>query len=113
MGQNDGGIKRGDRADTGDNEARPNDGTGTGGSGVAGGDTDASVGHPTGDTSALAESMGEAGGESDVESIGMDDSGGIEDLTIHSADDPNLGLTGTPDHPDSDWAANTGPTRVP
>ncbi len=38
---------------------------------------------------------------------------GIEDLTIKSADDPTLGLTGTPDHPAEDWAADTGPTRVP
>jgi hypothetical protein len=96
MGQNDGGIKRGDRADTGDNEAKPTE--------LDGGDDAASVGHTTGDSSALAESMGENAGSFSVEE---------DDLTIHSADDPNLGLTRTPDHPDGDWAANTGPSRVP
>ena len=38
MGQNDGGIKRGDRADTGDLEAQHKDGVGRKGSGVRAGD---------------------------------------------------------------------------
>jgi hypothetical protein len=55
-GQNDGGIKRGDRADTGDEKARPTDGAGRDGSGVRGGATDkkddgGTSGHPTADPS--------------------------------------------------------------
>ncbi len=51
-------------------------------------------------------------GGSPREDAGSENSS-IEDLTIKSADDPTLGLTGTPDHPAEDWEADTGPTRVP
>ena len=56
FGQNDGGIKRGDRADTGDEKARPTQGVDRGGSGVRGGsntteDQGGSSGHPTADPS--------------------------------------------------------------
>jgi hypothetical protein len=55
-GQNDGGIKRGDRADTGDEKAQPTKGVGRDGSGVRGGANDeddqgGSSGHPTADPS--------------------------------------------------------------
>jgi len=39
--------------------------------------------------------------------------GGLDDLTIVSADDPNLGLTDYADKGPDDWAANVGPDRVP
>ena len=55
-GQNDGGVKRGDRADTGDEKAQPTKGVGRDGSGVRGGANDekdqgGSSGHPTADPS--------------------------------------------------------------
>lgn len=112
-GPNDGGIRRGEGAESGDNEARPSDGTGPGGSGVAGGESDSDEGHPTFDASALGGGPGGAEGEADLEEAGLGDSGGIDDLTIKSADDPSLGLTGTDDVPEEDWVADTGPTRTP
>ena len=72
-GPNDGGIRRGEGEESGDNEAAP---------------------------------------DTDLEEFNTGDSGGIDDLTIMEADDPSLGLTGTPDHPAEDWAADTGPTRT-
>lgn len=36
----------------------------------------------------------------------------LEDLTIHGASDPDLGLTDIGDIPADDWAADTGPTRT-
>ena len=81
MGVNDGGLKRGDRADTGDNEARPTEGVGRGGSGVHGGGGGA-TGNPTADASSMGgnrpTNRGAAGNE--------------DDLTIRDADDPTLGL---------------------
>ncbi len=35
-----------------------------------------------------------------------------DDLTVHDAGDPNLGLTDIGSVPAGDWAANTGPTRT-
>ena len=106
-GPNDGGIRRGDRADTGDLEARPNEGVGPDGSGVPGGDGGA-TGHPTANPDALAAGdtytstgIAELSGDSD-----------LEDLTIHAASDPDLGLTNVGDVPPDDWAADTGPTRT-
>jgi hypothetical protein len=53
----------------------------------------------------------------------MDDTNGVgnstastsnlEELTIVSADDPNLGLTAHGDVPPDDWAADSGPSRNP
>jgi hypothetical protein len=107
-GANDGGIKRGDRADTGDLQARPRKDVGRGGSGVEGGDGGA-TGHPTGATDSLAES---AGGVtiSSSDAVGGDNT--LDDLRVTDEDDPSLGLTGTPSHPAEDWAADTGPTRT-
>jgi hypothetical protein len=104
MGQNDGGIKRGDREDTGDNEARSTEE-------VYGGDSD--TGEVTGDPSALGGGPGGAAGSADLEDFQIENTGGIDDLTILDADDPALGLTNVPGHPPEDWAADTGPTRVP
>jgi len=39
--------------------------------------------------------------------------GTMDDLTILEADDPSLGLTNIDDVPADDWAADTGPTKVP
>jgi hypothetical protein len=52
MGANDGGVKRGDRADTGDLEAKPKDTVGRGGSGVRAGEK-GPVGAPTADPGGL------------------------------------------------------------
>lgn len=62
MGANDGGVKRGDRADTGDLEARPADGVDKGGSGQPGGGGGAE-GNPTADPSALSGAPRPASGD--------------------------------------------------
>lgn len=106
-GRDQGGIRRGDRADTGDLEARPKDGVGTSGSGVRGG-AGGSSGHPTANPDAL-------GGEDSFTGTGTAELGGngdLEDLTIRDATDPELGLTGIGDTPAGDWAADTGRTRT-
>jgi hypothetical protein len=103
-GANDGGVKRGDRADTGDLEVRHKDGVGPGGSGVRAG---ATSGNPTGDASALVEGAGAA--HSSADRTGIEATGGIEDLTVFDASDPALGLTNIGGVPPTDWAADTGP----
>jgi hypothetical protein len=105
-GPNDGGIQRGDRADTGDEEARPTEGVSPAGSGVPGDEDDWS-GRPTANPDALAG--GPAVSSEGMAQIG--DSGDLEDLNVVDASDPSLGLT-TGDSPGDDWAANTGPTRT-
>lgn len=108
------GIRRGDRADTGDLEARPTDGVSEAGSGVQGGGS--AVGHPTADPSALGgtRTVGE-GTPSATPEVGEDytdeNTGDIGDLTILDATDPSLGLTNIGEVPPDDWAADTGPTR--
>ena len=82
----------------------PDEGVDRSGSGVRGVD-DGPGGQPTGDPS--AGGLGSQRLGPDVE-----DSYG-EDLTIHSADDPVLGLTNYGDKEAEDWAADTGPTRNP
>jgi hypothetical protein len=69
LGRDQGGIQRGDRADTGDLEARPTEGA-------------------------------------------RDHGVELEDLTVHDAADPELGLTATEEVPAQDWAADTGPART-
>src|SRR4051812_11059671 len=101
LGPNDGGIKRGDSIETGDEQAGPTDGVGPDGSGVRA-DDDGPGGIPTGDPSSEAE----------VESAGYSGEG-IEDLSVVDGDDPSLGLTDTDDVPPEDWAADTGLTRNP
>jgi hypothetical protein len=117
LGPNDGGIKRGDREDTGDNEAAPTEGAGRGGSGVR-----AEDGGPSGVSTADPSSMGgdvpiDYSGDDEVaeavNETGSTDSGGIDDLTIMNEDDPNLGLTDIGEIGPDDWAADTGPTATP
>jgi hypothetical protein len=109
---NDGGIKRGDRADTGDLEARPTDGVSEGGSGVQGEGSD--TGNPTAAADALggSRSVGE-GVPSGIpeEGLAFDETGDLGDLTVLEATDPSLGLTNIGDVPPDDWAADTGPTH--
>ena len=86
MGQNDGGIKRGDRADTGDLRANPT--------------------NPDADNS--------AGRVNDKEFRSSDafPIGGLTDLTVKEAGDPTLGMTNVGGRDVEDWAADTGPTRT-
>jgi hypothetical protein len=81
-GPNDGGIKRGDSSDTGDDEARPSDEVGRGGSGVRG-TGDGPAGQPTVDPSSLGGGVPTSSGTAENE----------EDLVVHDENDPNLGLT--------------------
>jgi hypothetical protein len=99
LGPNDSSIQRGDREDTGDNEARPDEL----GSGFAqptvdptafGGTT--SISHPT-------------SSDFDPEA----EAGDMEGLEIRPATDRSLGLTDIPGVPADDWAADTGPTHTP
>jgi hypothetical protein len=76
------------------NLARPTEGVTESGSGVPGG-AGGSNGHVTGTPEGSS-------GNSDLD----------DDLTIVSADDPNLGLTNIDDVPPEDWAADTGPTHT-
>ncbi len=99
LGPNDSSIQRGDREDTGDNEARPDEM----GSGPAMPTVDptsfggtSSIRHPTSDTF-------------DPETE-LHDNDGIE---IVPASDRSLGLTDIEDVPPDDWAADTGPTKTP
>src|SRR3954447_20107207 len=89
------------------------DGITRGGSGVRGVD-DGPAGQPTGDPSAMG--MGPSRnyiGNDEAEGIANEGSGGIDDLTIVSADDPSLGLTDYGSQGPDDWAADTGPTHNP
>src|SRR5579884_2190111 len=106
------GIKRGDRADTGDLEARPTAGISRYGSGVQGGGAD--TGHPTADPRAMVDAPVGEGFLSDTPEAGEgtdEDTGDIGDLAVLDATDPSLGLTNIGDVPADDWAADTGPTR--
>lgn len=98
-GPNDGGVKRGDREDTGDNEADVDE--------LGSGPAEATV-DPTslgGETS--IGQTGDAGFDSSLE---MEDDDGME---VMQADDGRLGLTGLPGSPAEDWAADQGETRNP
>ena len=98
-GPNDGGIQRGDREDTGDNEARP-------------GDLGSGPAQPTVDPTSL-------GGITSVEQPSAhrfdvererEDYDGME---VMEANDGRLGLTGIGGSESEDWAADTGETRSP
>src|SRR3954447_5929245 len=84
-----------------------------GGSGRRGVD-DGPGGQVTGDPSAgdLRPSRVYAGND-EFEGIADEGSGGIDSLTVVSADDPSLGLTDVDGNSPDDWAADTGPTRNP
>jgi hypothetical protein len=99
LGPDDGGIQRGDREDTGDNEARPDEmGSGSAQPTVDptsfGGTT--SIRHPTSDRFDIQSELG-------------DDDG----FEVMEPTDGRLGLTNVADTPADDWAADTGPTRTP
>ena len=79
------------------------------GSGVRSGD-DGPAGQPTGDPSAGGMGASKRYLESDAIA---EQSGGIDDLTVVSADDPRLGLTNYGDKGPDDWAADSGPTVNP
>jgi len=96
-----GGIKRGDSEETGDLEAQPTATADRAGAGASGGNSGAS-GRVTGDPSAAGVSRGDKLLKSD---------GGLDDLTVKDASDPDLGLTDVGDVPADDWAADTGPTH--
>lgn len=99
FGPNDGGIQRGDRSETGDNEARPSE-RGSGDAHRTVDDTafggTSSISHPT-------------SSHFDLEAERED----IDGMEIMQADDGRLGLTNTDRVPADDWAADTGPTAVP
>ena len=86
LGPNDGGVKRGDRTDTGDEQARPN----------------------ILDTGELPISEDEA--------IGNYEEGSDPDaneMEIVSPFNPRSGVTNTSRRPADDWAADTGPAQTP
>lgn len=99
FGPNDSGIQRGDREDTGDNEARPDEL----GSGPALPTVDptsfgatTSIRHPT-------------SARFDVEEERLDNDG----IEVVEPTDGRLGLTNIGDVPPDDWAADTGETKTP
>ena len=98
VGPNDGGIKRGDRTDTGDDEARPTEQ-----------EEDGSYGEEA--DHLITHHLPDVPEETDVEEVPP--SPDLEDATILNAEDPRLGLTNTSTVPADDWAADTGPTRTP
>lgn len=108
-GPNDGGIKRGDRADTGPDQAGHKDGVGRTGSGVPGGDG-GSTGHVTGapDSEAEPVDLGEEWLVPEDSEVAAED---IADFTVTTADDPSLGMTDIAGRPPEDWAADAGPSR--
>lgn len=90
-----GGIKRGDRAGTGDLEAQPTADADRTGSGAGP--------NVTGDPSAGGENRGQT-------RLKPGDTN-LDELTVKDASDPDLGLTDIGEVPPEDWAANTGPTH--
>ncbi len=91
-------IKRGDREDTGDNEARPDE--------MGAGDAE-----PTVDSTAL-------GGSSSISHPSSDRFDPVEELVDTDGmetmlpTDGRLGLTNVGNVPADDWAADTGETRT-
>ena len=102
LSPNRGGIKGGDRADTGDLEARPTETADRSGSGAQGGGGGAE-GQVTGNPSAL----GRAQGPTDL----SPDGNILDELTVHEATDPDLVLTNIRNRAPEDWAADTGETQ--
>jgi hypothetical protein len=99
LGPNDGGIDRGDRQETGDDEARPTE-TGSG------------PARPTADPTSL-------GGTTSIRQppvTGFDADEELRDnygMEVVEPTDGRLGLTDIGDVPADDWAADTGPTKSP
>ena len=99
FGPNDSSINRGDREETGDNEARPTE--------KGSGDAEPTVDRTAmGGDSSMRRPTG-SGFDLDEERL---DNDGIE---IMEADDGRLGLTNTDRVLADDWAADTGETAVP
>jgi hypothetical protein len=98
FGPNDSSIKRGDRDDTGDNEARPDE--------MGSGDAQPTV-DPTsfGATSSIRHKESD---HFDVESE-LEDFDGME---VMQPTDGRLGLTDIGNVPPDDWAADTGATHT-
>ncbi len=98
-GPNDSPIQRGDREDTGDNEAREDEM----GSGPA---------QPTVDPTAFGANTSIRHPSSDAfdPEAEMQDYDGLE---IVPKEDRSLGLTDVPGVPAEDWAADTGPDKAP
>jgi hypothetical protein len=96
LGPNDG-ISRGDRAETGDEEAQPDE-MGSNDTQVTGDPTsfgaNTSIRHSPSDTSLYEDGL-------------------ADEMEIRPMDDRSLGLTNTDTVPADDWAADTGPTRNP
>lgn len=99
LGPNDSNIQRGDREDSGDNEARPTET----GSGPAEPTVD-----PTslGGTSSIRRSPA---APFDAEEEVRENDG----MEVVEPTDGRLGLTNIGDVPADDWAADTGPTKTP
>ncbi len=99
LGPNDSSLNRGDREDTGDNEARPTEK----GSGWA---------QPTVDPTAFGgeSSIGHSSSTPFEYDEELADTDGME---VMEADDGRLGLTNTDRVPADDWAADTGETKNP
>lgn len=99
MAPNDSFIQRGDREDTGDNEARPDEL----GSGPA---------QPTVDPTAFGGTTSIRHASTSPFSVEEElrDYDGIE---VMEANDGRLGLTNFEDAPPEDWAADTGETKAP
>jgi len=85
LGPNDGGIKRGDRTETGDEEARPNI-------------LDHEMPPPEDDAIDT------------FEEAPAPDSNDMETVTPYN---PRSGITNTARRPRDDWAADTGPSQTP
>ena len=100
-GPSDSGIQRGDREETGDNEARPDE-LGSGGAQKTGDRTALGGTSPIGDHSHSPDAF-DMGAELDE----------YDGLDITTADDGRLGLTNTGKVPPDDWPADTGETRTP
>ena len=93
----DSSIKRGDRTDTGDNQARPDE--------LGAGDAQPTVDRTSfGGTSSIRHSSSDRFDPQEE----LRDADGFETML---PDDGRLGLTNTEKIPPDDWAADTGPTH--
>ncbi len=98
MGPNDSSIQRGDRADTGDNVARPDE-TGSG------------PAHPTADPTTFGATSSIRHRESDNFDVERE-LGDYDGVEIMQPTDGRLGLTNVGGVPPDDWAADTGETHT-
>ncbi len=99
LGPNDSSIQRGDREDTGDNEAGPDEM----GSGFA---------QPTVDPTSFGGTTSIRHNETDNFDV-EEERADYDGLEIMEATDGRLGLTNVGNVPADDWAADTGETHTP